>query len=355
MSDQHAPTHDYMPSGAACQREQTPPEAAAARGHSNTPVQMTPSQKGLAVYDGLILDWLSGTFLRISQEEAFQFIDIFFGEMKPIDGAWGGYEHQAIILGKGRVRWSDLRPELGVHIDLGAEALSNLPLVGTIVGSETARGWLKDLLSLGFRPTRTDLAVDDRAGLLKLDRIREHITQDWLSTRFRKVKAVENLKGSEGTTIYFGSNKSDTVCRIYDKAAEQGVEGHWVRCEFQFRHKNAIQVCERIVDEGESCAFGLFRGYLDFKEGESNDTNVTRRPTAAWWAEFLRGIERCALGLPKVKRTIEEIKKWVRKQVGPSLALVTMAEQGCTDWLYEVLMEGRRRIPLHRLALLPGG
>ena len=53
-------------------------------------MQITSPQKGLQVCEGLILDWLSGTFLNVSQEEAMQFIDILFGEMTPIEGGWAG-------------------------------------------------------------------------------------------------------------------------------------------------------------------------------------------------------------------------------------------------------------------------
>ncbi|MCI8808133.1 MAG: replication initiation factor domain-containing protein, partial [Oscillospiraceae bacterium] len=32
-----------------------------------------------------------------------------------------------------------------------------------------------------------------------------------------------------GSTIYIGAPSSDFRVRIYDKALEQGAEGHWVR------------------------------------------------------------------------------------------------------------------------------
>lgn len=48
--------------------------------------------------------------------------------------------------------------------------------------------------------------------------------------------------GSEGECIYFGSPKSNTRIRIYNKAAERGYkegEKHWIRVELQLRDVNA--------------------------------------------------------------------------------------------------------------------
>jgi len=350
MSDAHALAHEYTPVTDGCQSATGAVADGLAPGSSNTPVQIT--SKGLSLDGTLILDWLSGTFVNLEQTDALAIVELLFGELTPVDGGWGGYEHQAIILGKGWVRWSDERPQLGVHVALGAEALAHVALLGGLDEQGCVREWLGKLLGLGFRPSRADFALDDRAGLLQMERIREHIASGNLSTRFRQINAFENLRGSKGSTVYFGSGKSSTVCRIYDKAAEQDVEGHWMRCEFQFRHKNAVRVCEKVVEDGEACLFGLFRGYLDFKEGTTGDRNVTRQKSASWWIDFLGDAVKCALGLPRVKRTIAEIKHWVFKQIAPTLALLTMAEQGCVDWLYEALRDGRRRIPKHRLALL---
>ena len=76
MSDQqHALAYDYttpVPPGQFASETAFPP------GTSNTQVEITPEEKsiekGLALSDGLILDWLSGTFLSpVDQVEAFEF------------------------------------------------------------------------------------------------------------------------------------------------------------------------------------------------------------------------------------------------------------------------------------------
>ena len=354
---QHALADDYTTPVPVCQRGPEAAETSFPPGTSNTQVEITPEEKsiekGLALSDGLILDWLSGTFLSsVDQVEAFEFIDILFGPMTPIEGGWAGYEHQAVVMGCGLVRWSDLRPELGVHVSLSAEALANVKDMGGIAENETVRTWLADLVSLGFRPSRVDFAVDEREGLVDLEEVRAAVQEGRLSTRFREIKAMEKLTGSPGNTIYFGSSSSSTLCRMYDKGAEQGVAGHWVRVEFQFRRKNAASVIEKVVKEGESGILGLFRSYIDFKVEDPGDSNVTRQATAPWWLQFLRSAEKCGLGLPAVKRTIEEIRGWFRRSIAPSLALLVEADGGCVDWLYEVIREGRRRIPPHRWALL---
>lgn len=303
--------------------------------------------------NGIILDWLAGTFLRGSVEDNLTTIKILFGEIVELDRGMFGYDHSGIILGSGRVAWSSVRPDMGVYLSLPSKALGELKDIFTDIPL-----LLDDLRAFGMKFTRLDTAIDDTEGLLSIDEIDRCVTSGECIRRFAKVKRDKSLVGP-GDTIYFGKRSSDTLCRIYDKRAERLERGvsadelpdHWIRVEFEFKRENAEAVASKIIAEGESVVAGLIRGYLDFRQPTADQTK-TRWPSFSWWQKFLDYASRCTLGLPKIKRTIEDVKDWLFRQVAPSLALVVEAEYGCVDSVYKLIDSGRSRFKERHIALL---
>jgi len=108
--------------------------------------------------------------------------------------------------------------------------------------------------------TRLDLAVDDKEGTLDIDRIykmsgtrydrkgQENPNCKWWGS----FKTVTRTQGDNGTTIYFGSEASKVRIRIYDKAAEQGIEGHWIRTEVVLRDEKSRDAIGHILETGEA-------------------------------------------------------------------------------------------------------
>lgn len=140
----------------------------------------------------------------------------------------------------------------GTHVVLSSEALYNLSMGG--LSTITSLGLMDNLCG---QVSRIDLALDFFNSGLEIRDIRNGYQSGQLTSKSRKPprqyhelelfeqKALGKDDGIEhGDSIYFGSPKSDTMFRCYNKAAEQGVRNgvKWVRIEGQFRHKKAQKI-----------------------------------------------------------------------------------------------------------------
>ena len=65
---------------------------------------------------------------------------------------------------------------------------------------------------------------------------------------------------NEGRGFYFGSRQSSVFLRIYEEAAEQGVEGHHIGVEAEIKDKRAVVALAELVNgAGPGFVFGLPR------------------------------------------------------------------------------------------------
>ena len=344
--------HDYCTtSGGFCQLSpgvDVCGQALGPRPEAGAKPDAPPSSNTGVLSTGVVLDWLSGTFLDMTVDESLRLVREVFGEIVELDSGFMGYERSGLILGgKGRVMWSPSRPDMGVHVILPGDALGELSRDSAF---QDTRGFLVFLAQAGFRFSRLDFAVDDVGddGVLDFGEIYRAVRAGEYTSRWRKWTYIENSEG--GRTILFGSRESDSCLRIYDKAAERGEDGHWIRVELEVKRKRACHVAAKFVEGGVGFILCLIRGYLEFKE-PVRDANKSRWPVAAWWAQFLGFFRKLRLCLPKPARSLARVYGWIRHQVAPSLALLTRA-QGGLDWLYPLLREGDRRLRPYHLALL---
>jgi len=228
-------------------------------------------------------------------------------------------------------------------------------------------GYLRYLIDAGARITRLDVALDDDAGLLTVDRLRAAVVAGEVTRLSRRWRYVEDDLG--GQTLYLGSRESDVSLCCYDKTAERqasaggavgsgstGVVGCRVtRLELRTRHERAHALAVRL---SESQAWGVLvagviRAYCEVRQPTA-DTNRRRWPVADWWLQFLGAVERVRLTLAPAMRTVETVRSWIARQVAPSLALVTIAEQGSVDWLISLVSDARSRLRPRHMQLLGG-
>uniref|UniRef100_UPI0025AA2300 replication initiation factor domain-containing protein n=1 Tax=Phocaeicola sartorii TaxID=671267 RepID=UPI0025AA2300 len=97
--------------------------------------------------------------------------------------------------------------------------------------------------------SRIDIACDDQDGYLNMEQIVEKVQTNELNSRMTRRSVIVSYDGTwrSGSTVYIGAPSSDFRIRIYDKALEEGVEGHWVRVELVMRQKNATAFIEQAV------------------------------------------------------------------------------------------------------------
>lgn len=140
-----------------------------------------------------------------------------------------------------------------------------------------------------YKITRLDCAFDDHTGILDIDVLRDDTDDHHYISRSRTWK-VEY--GSAGTTIYHGSPKSNMYIRIYDKAAEQNLDSHWIRVELQMRDDIASGFLDGLMLRPIGIQFrGVLCNYLRYVT-PSDDTNMSRWGSCDYWEDLINGISR---------------------------------------------------------------
>lgn len=173
--------------------------------------------------------------------------------------------------------------------------------------------------------SRIDIACDDREGYLDMEWIIKKTRAREINSRLRWKDIHESINGEvkAGATVYIGAPSSDFRIRIYDKALEQGVDGHWVRVELVMRQKNANAFVEEMTNSENVGKLAAQVMNDKFSFIERDDSNITRCTVCDWWRSFVDEIEEVHLvARCVVQHSVERISNWVEFQVGPSLAIL---------------------------------
>jgi DNA relaxase NicK len=198
-------------------------------------------------------------------------------------------------------------------------------------------------------------------GSLTLDKIwkaiQEHETS--IRTQFREWRRIQ--KGSfekgkliTGDTIYLGSTKSHVQFRIYDKADESGIEGHWIRFEIQLRDKRAHEAANLFatgVPIG-SLATGIINNY--FAIINNDDTNISRCTLQTWWAEWLQSTEKIQLTTEQLIKLVPDSMDFIKRQYAPSIAMIRkyLGAAQFKGYMDDILEDGQERMgPKHEKIL----
>lgn len=291
------------------------------------------------------IDWIEGTIVDKPVRSALPLVKGLLAavDWEELDRGGYGYECSAMVAQAGRVFWSLHNPRMGVHLSLPSSAISVL--------RPDPAGLLMELISLGVKVTRVDFAFDDKSGLLDLAQIGEAVETKSYVSRSRKWTFIKNEEG--GQTWSFGQRSSGSYIRTYDKAAEQHVDGHWVRVELELkgdRAEAAVGFLLRCaVESWPERVASWVHGLLDFKQ-PGTDENKSRWETAKWWDDFLESAAKSRLTISKRPRTIEELRAWVDEQVGPSLSVLSLALG--QDEILRIIDRGSERLKPKHLAML---
>lgn len=175
-----------------------------------------------------------------------------------------------------------------------------------------------------FNITRLDVAYDDHTGVINIKTFDKAAQKQYISTRFRDY-GVDKSYTNNGITLYFGSKKSDTLFRCYNKAAERNREdeGHWIRFEMQLRDDRAFQFLSSYFlnncDIGTTFK-GVVNNYMRVLKPNDNDSNKWRWKTAPWWDRFIGDVEKISLYSRKdVDYNFFQLKNYVVNQAGNAI------------------------------------
>jgi len=301
-----------------------------------------------------LIDWLSFTIKKnISVDYIItHFLKMNSADFIELDKGNYGYKRQ---IANGNVRiYSDGKEDMGIHIQLSGQGCRQV--------EETLEGdWLtlfKKIIEVEGTFTRCDIAIDDKVGLLDIKKIQKKTEKKEYVSRFNNwniTKSCKNDSERYGCSVYFGSEKSDIRIRFYDKAVEQGIDGHWVRTELQLRDERA-NVAIKLYLSGKTIGeivTGVLKNYIRFVE-PSNDSNKWRWKTSKFWDKFIADAERIKLTEGQKEKTLDDVYTWLNESVSPSLALLVKASDGDLTIIHEMITEGSKRLKPRHYALLAG-
>jgi hypothetical protein len=173
----------------------------------------------------------------------------------------------------------------------------------------------------------------------------EAIREGWYQSRWKLNREGSSLRShaliGRGETLRIGAPSSDCQLRVYDKAAERGIDGDWVRLEFQTRKEQAAGIAAAMLEAGDADAFvrSIVLGYLEFKD-EGRDSNKSRWLPAGWWSD-LWGSASYSLGLGGDLGSVDGTVAWLDR-IAPTLAMAVDFVGG-DGYLDDLVESGRQR------------
>ncbi len=160
----------------------------------------------------------------------------------------------------------------------------------------------------------------------------------------------QDHQNAEGRTFYMGSRSSGRMARVYDRRGP-------TRLEMEWKGERAVQLWRRLLavaEDGWSAeAMSELRAFVDFRD-RSSGVRPDFCPLLPWWDEVTAGADRSCTCIPREARTLEDLQRWLHRQVAPVLALVLDASSDPDLDLAGLLGPGRERYSRRpdRLALV---
>lgn len=262
----------------------------------------------------ILFDWLTFTSKIDSPESIMELLGLADISWQKMEKGRNGY----------RQRWFfenisilfDGAEGMGVCVDMSGTGCRAFETYSTTSWDDLFR-------AIYFYPedyniTRLDMAFDDHTGILDIERLQDDTDEHLYVSRSKKWMVQY---GSEGTTIYHGSPKSNMYIRIYDKAAERNLENvHWIRVELQMRDEIASGFVDGLMIHPVGVQFrGVLHNYLRYVVPEP-DTNMSRWPMADYWSALLEGVQRIRCwSAPGVEYNEMRLSNYIINQVGNAL------------------------------------
>ena len=315
-----------------------------------------------------IIDWIEFTVHNYTLSDTIIYLLELKGEdFTKIPGGKNGYKNQQIWKeGNVFILYND-EPEhdrMGIHVIISGTGCRYYEQ------KKNLRDMMANVMAIEhlYKFTRIDIAIDDRSGdtinFKKIAKAEEEstISSLWYKTTYLREKRI-NDGIVLGRTLYFGSKTSKIFMRIYDKHLEQQkrkkhnkredptpLKEHvdWTRLEIVFKKQRA-QLLSRYILETNDIGHllkGTLKNYIRFlqKPKKSKDMRKRRWKTAPWYEKLLGDVGKLKLTTKPADRSIEDMQDWIKKQISPTIAAIMEANEGDTDWLYKMIINGSTRL-----------
>lgn len=316
----------------------------------------------------VIIDWLEFTVHNYTLEDTIiHLLELKDDSFTKIPGGKNGYKNQKLWNeGNIFILYNDdpERDRMGVHVIISGTGCRFYEQ------KKNLREMVANVMAIDhhYKFTRIDIAIDDRSGeLINFKRIAKAEDEETISSLWYKTTYLREKRIADGIvlgrTLYFGSKKSKIFMRVYDKHLEQKKRlqhnkredatplkeyVEWTRMEIVFREQRA-QLLSRYLLETDDIGLllkGTLKNYIRFlqKPKISEDKRKRRWNTAPWYNKLLGDIGKLKLTTKPAEKSIEDMKEWVNKQISPTIAAIMAANEGDTDWLYQMIINGSTRL-----------
>lgn len=139
--------------------------------------------------------------------------------------------------------------ETGLQVHVGGDIeQQGVMLIATgqaLANGRNGQQLLGDGLALGWKPTRIDVAFNFQNSGSSVQAFRDDYVFVHEGAPKRKTQLISSRSGD---TFTIGSRTSEKYVRVYDKAAEQGIDGDWKRVEIELKGLAAIEYAQDIAD-----------------------------------------------------------------------------------------------------------
>ena len=155
---------------------------------------------------------------------------------------------------------NDERPDMGIHCVMSGSCLSANNEMN--VSQHDVLSWI---MNGGHSVSRIDFAIDAKNSGLTPKRVARDIVAKKHVTKARTAPYI-NDGIREGSTQYVGSLRNRTkLLRVYDKAADLGLDQDWLRIELELHGLSANKAAKLQHDRENdgSVAASLVKGYFD--------------------------------------------------------------------------------------------
>ena len=247
-----------------------------------------------------------------------------------------GYESK-YVLGDINIMCS-MQEHLGVLLELKGRGCRQME--SYLLAQE--RSWydfMLDCMTAGGVMKRFDLAINDKAGILDIPKLKEKYKAGECVSYFRMQKDYSgtekcgnDIPKNTGETLYLGSTSSELYMCAYQKNYEQyvkngtEVEDTEIKNRFEIRMKNE-RAYYAVVDlltyrDAERTAFSIINHYVRFVDREDD------KPKSQWkmnedWAWFVgENREPIRLTTKPEPYTLQKALHWLQRQVAPTIKMV---------------------------------
>ena len=240
----------------------------------------------------ILFDWLTFSSQSDSPETIMKLLGLDHVSWQRMDRGRYGYKSRYFFENISILY--DGADNMGVCVDMSGMGCRAFETYSSISWEE-----LRDILfyNVGdYNVTRLDMAFDDHTGILDISKIFAD-TLDHLfvsKSRLSQVIVSDNQDNDiRGLTVKIGSDQSNMLIRIYDKAAERLLSDvHWVRVEMQMRDEIATGFLSGLMRNPMGVHFrGVLHNYLRYVV-PSADSNKRRWPMTSYWSQLLEGVDK---------------------------------------------------------------